>query len=37
MRLKFVPAVVMKSRLPSSSLRPWNVVVWAMRLSGLSD
>ena len=35
--MKFVPAVVMKSRLPSSSLRPWNVVVWAMRFKASSD
>ena len=34
---KFVPAVVMKSRLPSSSLRPWNVVVWAIRFKASSD
>ena len=34
---KFVPAVVMKSKLPSSSLRPWNVVVWAIRFKASSD
>ena len=34
---KPVPAVVMKSRLPSSSLRPWNVVIWAMRSMASSD
>ena len=35
--LKSVPAVVMKSKLPSSKRRPWNVVVWAMRFKASSD
>ena len=32
MSAKFWVAVVMKSKLPSSSFRPWKVVVWAIRL-----
>ena len=35
--LKFVPAVVMKSKLPSSKRRPWNVTVWAIRFKAFSD
>ena len=35
--LKFVPAWVMKSKLPSSSLRPWNVTVWAIWFKAFSD